>query len=178
VSNTLENPVIIDPPEKSRTYYLTPAPLELKTANAFVERLHRHHAPVFRDKYRVGCMAGDSLVGVIQVGRPVSRVLDDGKTLEVVRCCTDGTKNVCSFLYSRAARIAKELGYSKIITYILDSESGISLKASGWIKEADIKGHSWGCPSRPRDLIDPQQSLFGEKEKYPINDKQRWAKYL
>lgn len=25
-------------------------PLELKDANAFVEKLHRHHAPVHRDK--------------------------------------------------------------------------------------------------------------------------------
>lgn len=49
------------------------------------------------------------MVGVVQVGRPVSRVLDDGKTLEVVRLCCDGTRNVCSFLYSAAARVAKAL---------------------------------------------------------------------
>lgn len=157
---------------------LRATPLELKDANAFVERLHRHHTPVVRDKYRVGCTVGDKLVGVIQVGRPVARALCDGKTLEVVRCCADGTKDVCSFLYSRAARIAKEMGYSKIITYILDSESGTSLKASGWVKESDIKGHPWGCPSRPRDIMDRQQSFFEQKQKYPTCDKQRWVKDL
>ena len=141
-------------------------PIELREANAYVDAVHRHHDPVVRDKFRVGCEVGGRLVGVVQVGRPVARALCDGKTLEVVRLCTDGTKGACNFLYSRAARIAKELGYSKIITYILDSESGISLVASGWHKEADIKGHAWGCPSRPRNCT------------APTCDKQRWAKDL
>ena len=141
-------------------------PLERKEAGEFVERLHRHHDPVMRDRYRIGCEQDGKLVGVVQVGNPVARALCDGKTLEVVRLCTDGTRNVCSFLYSSAARVARELGYSKIITYILDTESGDSLKASGWHKEADIHGHAWGCPSRPR------------KTTAPVCDKQRWAKTL
>lgn len=140
--------------------------LELKQANDFVERLHRHHDPVYRDKFRIGCEENGQLVGVVQLARPVSRVLDDGSTIEVVRLCTDGTPNVCSFLYSRAARIAKEMGYKKIITYILDNENGVSLKAAGWHKEVDTKGHHWSCPSRPR------------KTTAPTCNKQRWAKLL
>lgn len=71
-------------------------PIELKEANAFVEKMHRHHAPVHRDKFRIGVLNDDGkLVGVIQCGRPVSRVLDDGETIEVVRLCTDGTRNAC-----------------------------------------------------------------------------------
>lgn len=108
-------------------------PMELKDANAYVDELHRHHGHVVRDKFRIGCLADDGhLCGVVQVGRPVARALCDGKTLEVVRLCTDGTKNACSFLYSAAARVARELGYSKIITYILETERGDSLRASGW----------------------------------------------
>lgn len=107
-------------------------PIELKQANEFVDKLHRHHAPVYRDKFRVGCEVNGKLVGVVQIARPVSRCLDNGKTVEVVRLCTDGTPDVCSFLYGKAARIAKEMGYAKIITYILDSEPGTSLKAAGW----------------------------------------------
>lgn len=141
-------------------------PLELKQANEFVDRLHRHHNSVHRDKFRIGCEMNGKLVGVVQLARPVSRVLDDGRTIEVVRLCTDGTKDVCSFLYSRAARIAREMGYTKIITYILDSESGISLKACGWHKEADTKGHDWSCPSRPRQT------------QAPTCNKQRWVKNL
>lgn len=109
-------------------------PMELKAATQFVAENHRHHPPVYRDKFRIGAMIDGEIVGVIQVGRPVSRMLDNGKTVEVVRLATDGSPNVCSFLYSRAARIAKEMGYEKIITYILDEENGASLRASGVVE--------------------------------------------
>lgn len=146
---------------------MTAIPIELKAANEFVERLHRHHDPVHRDKFRFGCIDDEGLLcGVIQLGRPVSRILDDGFTIEVVRCCTDGTKNACSFLYSRAARIAKEMGYKRIITYILQSEDGTSLRASGWIKDGETTGGSWNTPSRPR------------KDHHPTEKKQRYVKYF
>ena len=105
-------------------------PIELKDAQTYINRYHRHHQAAHRDKFRIAASDGNKIIGVIQVGRPVSRILDDGRTLEVLRLCTQGDKDVCSFLYSRAARIAKEMGYSKIITYILESELGTSLKAS------------------------------------------------
>lgn len=147
---------------------LEAVPVSLKDSQEFVDRLHRHHKAPVRDKFRIGCALDGKLVGVANVGRPVSRILDDGHTVEVIRLCTDGTKNVCSFLYSRCARAAEELGYSKIITYILDSESGVSLQSSGWHKETDNSGgREWDCPSRPR--------IHG---KYPIVKKQRWAKDL
>lgn len=145
---------------------LEAVPLELKQANDLVASLHRHHDPVHRDKFRIGAMKNGKLVGVVQVGRPVSRMLDDGKTVEVVRLCSDGTKDVCSFLYSRAARIAREMGYSKIITYILCTESGDSLKAAGWIKEAETDGGTWDRPSRRRNTTAPTIA------------KVRWARIL
>lgn len=145
---------------------LKAVPLELKESNAFVAEHHRHHDPVHRDKFRVGCTEGGVLVGVANVGRPVARALCDGHTLEVLRLCSTGERDVCSFLYSRCARIAKEMGYSKIITYILESENGTSLKASGWHKEADIRGHTWDTPSRRRNTT------------APTCNKQRWAKIL
>ena len=154
-------------------------PLSLKEANAYIDELHRHHSHSQGDKFRVGAEVDGELAGVAQVGRPVGRYLDDGKTLEVIRCCTNGSKNVCSFLYSRCARIAQEMGYEKIITYILESESGTSLKASGWyLDKADAGGSSWDHKSRHRDIVDAQMSLFPQKEKYPIGIKQRWAKDL
>lgn len=111
-------------------------PIELKDANAFVDRLHRHHDPVYRDKFRLACLDDEGhMCGVIQAGRPVARHLDDGKTIEVVRCCTDGTYNACSFLYSRIARIAKEMGYHKIITYILNDEGGLVSRLADGIKK-------------------------------------------
>ena len=155
-------------------------PMELKAAQNYINTYHRHHKAAHRDKFRIAAMDDNKIVGVIQVGRPVSRMLDDGNTLEVLRLCTNEEKNVCSFLYSRAARIAKEMGYKKIITYILESESGISLKASGWECEADgVGGVDWSTPSRPREVVPSQLSLFPEKQKYPVNvRKQRWSKQL
>jgi hypothetical protein len=141
-------------------------PLTRKQADEFVAALHRHHKPTHGDKYRLGAEHDGKMVGIVQVSRPVNRTLDDGSTLEVTRLCTDGTKNACSFLYAAAARIARELGYSKIITYILNSEPGYSLQAAGWIKEADIRGHTWNQPSRPRQTT------------APTCDKQRWSKEL
>ena len=90
---------------------LTVKPMSLANANRFVAEHHRHHKPVRGHKFSLGCMANDRLAGVAIVGRPVSRYLDDGLTLEVNRLCTDGTKNACSFLYGAAARAAKVLGY-------------------------------------------------------------------
>lgn len=141
--------------------------LSLKEANEFISNIHRHHAPVHRDKFRVGAMVDGKLVGVAQVGRPVSRMLDDGETVEVVRLATDGTPNVCSFLYSRCARASKELGFKRIITYILETETGASLEASGWKYEGLAGGGSWDTPSRRR---------LGTG--YPTERKQRWSKYF
>src|SRR5579859_562950 len=109
-------------------------PCELRDANAFVERLHRHHKKVQGHRFSIGLWDEDKLVGVAIVGRPVARMTDHTKVLEVTRLCTDGTKNACSALYSAAARVGKELGYERIQTFILESEPGTSLIATGWVK--------------------------------------------
>lgn len=69
-------------------------PMTLKEANEFVKQYHRHHRPTAGHKFSIGCSDGENIVGVAIVGRPVSRYLDDGWTLEVNRLCTDGTKNL------------------------------------------------------------------------------------
>lgn len=101
------------------------------------------------------------------VGRPVARRRDDGRTLEVTRLCTDGSKNVCSFLYGAAARAAFALGYSRIGTYILKREPGTSLAAAGWKLIGETPGRSWSVPSRPRDDKHPIEPklLFEAKRK-------------
>ena len=104
--------------------------------------------------------------GVAICGRPVSRHLDDGLTLEINRLCTDGTKNACSILYGACARIAKNMGYKRVITYILKSENGASLKASNFICEGEAGGEMWTGKRSGRDNGVP-------KEK-----KTRWAKYF
>jgi hypothetical protein len=141
---------------------LQAAPIAFADAAAFVRDQHRHHTPPAGHKFSIAAMAGDRLVGVVIVGRPVARRRDDGVTLEVTRLCTDGTKNACSFLYGAAARAAFALGYRRIGTYTLKSEPGTSLKAAGWRLIGETPGRSWSVPSRPRD------------DKHPIEPKLIW----
>lgn len=110
--------------------------ISLKEANTYVEKHHRHHGRVVGHKWSLAAYKDGRLCGVAIVGRPTGRYLDDGHTLEVTRLCTDGTRNACSALYSACARRAKREGYEKIITFILQSEPGTSLKAAGWTLEA------------------------------------------
>ena len=58
-------------------------PISLRDAIEYVRQHHRHHKPVAGHKFSIGCEADGELVGVIIAGRPVSRYLDDGFTLEV-----------------------------------------------------------------------------------------------
>lgn len=139
--------------------------VELAEANDFVAKHHRHHKPVVGHKFSLGAMLGGDLVGVVIVGRPVSRMRDDGNTLEVTRLCTNGAKNACSFLYGAAARATFALGYSRIGTYILVSEDGASLRASGWRLIGERGGGSWNVPSRPRtDKHPTEKKLLFELE--------------
>lgn len=80
---------------------LTLTPINLKTANAFVQQHHRHHKPTRGHKFSIGVSDNGALVGVAICGRPVARRLDDGYTLEVNRLCTDGTPNACSITIYR-----------------------------------------------------------------------------
>lgn len=142
-------------------------PMTLKDANTYVSERHRHHKPSVGHKFSIGLSIGGNLIGVAICGRPVARGSDDGLTLEVSRLCTDGTANACSKLYGTCARIAKEMGYKKIQTYVLQSEPGTSLKASGWIMEAVTAGGQWKYTNgKPR------------RTDQPIEPKQRWVKFL
>lgn len=136
--------------------------VSLADANRFVDRLHRHHKPVVGHKFSIGATVDGILIGVAIVGRPVSRMRDDGLTLEITRLCTDGTKNSCSFLYGAAIREA--LGYRRIGTYTLPSEGGASLKASNWEFVGERGGGSWSRSSRLRSDDAPTEvKHFWEK---------------
>jgi hypothetical protein len=109
-------------------------PLDIAEANAFIASFHRHNKPVVGAKFAFGASVGDRLVGVVTVGRPVARKLDDGFTAEVTRCCVldDAPKGTPSFLYSRAWRAWAAMGGQKMVTYTLQTESGASLRGAGW----------------------------------------------
>ena len=136
-------------------------PISLEEANAFVMEYHRHHDPVTGHKFSIA-VADDSqsVRGVAIIGRPVSRIMDDGWTLEVNRCCTDGVPNGCSMLYRAAWRATKEMGYTRLITYTLPEEHGGSLKGAGFHLIGERGGGSWSRKDRPRVDTHPLQAKW------------------
>lgn len=132
-------------------------PIFQDEAFEFVSKYHRHHKKPVGSVFQIAVALDTKVVGVAIVGRPVSRHLQDGWTLEVNRLCTDGTKNACSMLYSACWRITKEMGYRKLITYILNTEPGTSLTAAGWKLIGEAGGKSWNVKSRPRIDTHPLQ---------------------
>jgi hypothetical protein len=139
-------------------------PCEFSEAVSFVRQHHRHHRPPVGRKFSLAVADESGTVrGVCMVGRPVARGNDDGWTLEVTRLASDGCPNACSCLYSAAWRSAKSLGYRRCITYILDCEPGVTLKAAGWKCLGQRGGGSWNCQSRPRvDKHPTQKKLLFE----------------
>lgn len=142
-------------------------PMTIRSAKLFVAEHHRHHRPPPGGLFAVGVRLQGKIVGVAIVGRPVARMLADGLTCEVTRLCTAGAPNACSLLYGACRRAAKALGYARIITYILASESGVSLRAAGWVA-SDTKsvGGSWDRPGR------------GRVDKHPTEPKTRYEARL
>lgn len=138
-------------------------PITLKEAMRFVDEHHRHHRAPQGGLFAIGLSEGEKVVGVAIVGRPVARMLDSGWTAEITRLCVlEGYTNACSMLYSACWRAARAMGYKRLITYILKSENGSSLKASGFRLVGKAGGGSWDREGRPRVDTHPieQKKLF------------------
>jgi|TARA_R110000824_G_scaffold60696_6_gene162065 hypothetical protein len=142
------------------TFELVAVPLD--EANHAVEQWHRHHKPVVGHKFSMGAAVDGEIVGVVIVGRPLSRMLDNGATLEVLRVATNGHRNACSWLLGRSWRAVQALGYKRLVTYTLPEEGGASLRGAGWRCVGQSGGGSWSREGRPR--ID----------KHPTQMKLRW----
>lgn len=131
---------------------ISAVPVTLTEAAEFVRNFHRHNKPPAGGVFAVGASNGQQMVGVAIVGRPVSRHLDNGETLEVTRCCVtdEAPRGACSFLYARCWKAAKALGWRKLITYTLQSESGASMRGAGWKCVAELNGNTGtGWQTRP-----------------------------
>lgn len=129
-------------------------PMTFAVACGFVTMWHRHHPPSVGHKFSLGVATPDGVLrGVATVGRPVAIHFNNGQTLEVNRTATDGTPNACSALYAAAWRASKALGYTRLITYTQEGESGASLRGAGWRVVAQRPANAgWDRPSRPREM--------------------------
>ena len=133
-----------------------------RDAAAAVDLHHRHLDAPQGHKFSIAIYNGRVRVGVVIVGRPVSRQRQAAEplTLEVTRLCTWGEpalrRNAASMLYAAAGRRAKALGFTKLVTATLPGECGVSLRAAGWYRVASSRGGSWSRPSRARTSAAPQ----------------------
>ena len=141
-------------------WHLDVRPISLAAAKDF-NRRHHDHAPAPMAGWRFGgaIWNGDTMLGIVMVGRPASRVLQarDAGLVEVNRLCLDrGTPRdlrwkAASSLYRWAGHQAALRGYTRIQTYTLrDDESGMSLRYARWKPVGESKGGTWDTPSRPR----------------------------
>lgn len=124
-------------------YELVPA--NLKDVNDLVSKWHRHNAPNGAGHFfSIGLECNGVLIGGVTVGSVSARLLYDRKACELKRLVTDGSPNACSMLYGAAKRAAKALGYRTMYTYTLQTESGASLRASGWtVDDPNVPKRVW-----------------------------------
>jgi len=136
--------------------------MNISDAKEFVAQHHRHHLPPVGALFAIGASMAGEIVGAAIVGRPVARRSDDGWTAEVTRMATNGTRNTCSMLYRACWRAASAMGYKRLVTYTLATETGSSLRGAGFKLIGTVPGHSWSRTARPR------------VDRHPTQDKFRW----
>lgn len=147
---------------------MTAVPITLEKAREYVKKHHRHCAAPRFHKFSVCLKVADESeeIGVAIASTPKARYQMDGRTLEINRCCADPRyADACSNLLARVVRIGREMGYTRFLTYTLESESGSSLRAVGFQQDGFVSSSSsWDSPSRKRDVTD-----------YPEGLKVRWV---
>jgi len=146
--------------------------IKFKDACEFVAKHHRHVPPSRVWKFGTSVVLGDEVVGVVMVGPPIAPRFNDGLTLEVLRCCSDGTPHVPSMLLATAWKAARALGYYRMITYTREHESGASLRATGFTEVKSSPIDSW--PKAPRRIVEGlYKDLKGGKTLWEIRDEEQ-----
>jgi hypothetical protein len=161
-------------------------PLTLAQANALVAEWHRHHRPIPSHRFSIGLTDSEGrVIGAAIMQRPASASSDQYLTLEVARLVVDpnlppradGHANAaCSRLYGACARIAKEMGFLTVQTFILDTEPGTSLKAAGWTLDGRTQPSGWDRRKTEVGWHGRATSVYLRRN--DIATKQRWVKVL
>ena len=98
-------------------------------------------------------MMGTACAASLSVAGPLPGIW----TLEILRCCTDGTYNACSKLYGACCHIGFDMGYDRIVTYTLASKTGASLRASGFVFDGIAGGQMWTGQRRRDYYVAPSE---------------------
>ncbi|CCH17698.1 XF1762 family protein [Micromonospora lupini] len=130
-------------PSRRRSTRPRVRPISYRQACAYISANHQQLERPQGHTFSLGLTnhAGN-LIGVAMVGRPDTRSHDDGLTAEVSRLATDGPRNAYSVLLAAAWRVARRMGYQRMITYTRTDKPAAALRAAGW-KVAE-------APSAPR----------------------------
>lgn len=147
---------------------LSHRPATVKEALRWCRAVHRRLPKLQGARWAVAAERDGAMVGFALVGSP-ARLLDDGVTLAVTRVAVlegdeseSGNKGACSMLYAACSRAARDMGALDLITYIHGDESGVSLRAAGWIEDVEhvSRGGEHSRPSRPRAAaVDPSPKI-------------------
>jgi hypothetical protein len=142
---------------------ITLGPYPVKYAREWIETVHRRIPELTGAMWCVGLWVGEEMRGLAAVGRPNARKLDVSArqripVLSVLRVAVvEGTRNGCSSLYGACSRVARGMGCDGLNTYIHDDETGVSLRAAGWIEDCATSGGEWSWDRRQRELVlDPR----------------------
>jgi hypothetical protein len=125
-------------------------PWTVKQAVPFVARVHRRLPKVQGALWAICVERDGDVVGAALVGHPSRKLAEEG-ILSVLRVAVlEDQRNACSMLYGGCARAARAMGATSLVTYTHLDESGVSLKAAGWVDGGLTDGGSWDRAKRPR----------------------------
>lgn len=128
--------------ESAETLHIVP--ITMSQANQYAKE-HNEHYHAFRGHlFAIGCAAEDKLAGVVIVGQPSSKELNDGQTLAVNYICTTKGRIAYGMLYGAAARAAKAMGHHRIVGFIPENRPDSGLRAAGWKRVGLVEGHAPG----------------------------------
>jgi len=133
-------------------------PYPVKYAHEWNAETHRRLKKLTGAMWCIGLWDGPTMRGLAVVGRPCRMLDAPARTripvLEVIRVAVvEGTKNGCSTLYGACSRAGRDMGLDGMLTYIHDDETGVSLRAAGWVHDVTTDGGEWDRPSRQRQLV-------------------------
>lgn len=132
-------------------------PSTVKAALGFVAEHHRHLRALQGGLFACALKDGGVQCGVAIAGNP-PRVWQGTGRVVISRVATREAVNdfgphsapYCSMLLSAICRAGAALGYEEAWTYTLPEESGVSLRAAGFVDMGLTDGGEWDRPSRRR----------------------------
>lgn len=134
-----------------RTHHLELAPITLRAAREFCTIHHSYAKAPVGALFAVATKHAEIIRAVAIVGRPISSVLDNGSTAEVIRLISDGaTFNASSFTLRNATKAAFALGYCRVVSYTDKTLQAAAFKAAGFNIAREHRVKPW----HGREMLD------------------------